>query len=481
MKFAKIILLICLISSIKSFGQNYQTVVSDRIAFFENQQKNVNSLRIDSVTFHADSILYPFTVIQQISDECYSVMKASWIGPKIIIEQTGVNYFFNSSNDTIILNTTAKLSDKWIAFRMADSLIIEATVIGHDTLSFLGVNDSVKTIGFQAYDKKMTPLNLDINNVHVLISQNYGFVKTLNFFSFPFQNSDAWQFMEEHHLIGISHPKMGFQNLTWMEVHDFQVGDEFHVLEENRYLGDGYTVKSIYKYLERNDYPDSIVYTYSLLKSRHSNLSFHQPYEFIDDVFKEVIKPDAEFDKLPGEPNLGNGFASNNSFMKNSTPFSKFTSWGFDYYVISNDSCWHQVHTDWHCLFVYEYIKGFGGPYYYCDHSVGKEERTLVYSKKGEISQGTPLVITGVPDTHEMLQIKIFPNPATGYVNVVIANGIYSDYSISLYDVQGRMVKSLNLEMRNAKLDISEFVPGLYVVKIRDKEAIIKVEKLVIR
>jgi hypothetical protein len=65
------------------FGQNYQTVSSNRIAYFENQHKNVRSIRIDSAKYQTDSILYPFSVIQQLDYNCFSPKVASWIGEKV--------------------------------------------------------------------------------------------------------------------------------------------------------------------------------------------------------------------------------------------------------------------------------------------------------------------------------------------------------------------------------------------------------------
>lgn len=191
---------------------------------------------------------------------------------KVIVKENGENQFFNKLNETITLKTKAGLGQKWIAYQMMDSLIIEAKVIKHDTLNFLGLNDSVKTIKFQAYDKNMNPFPCDINKMTLQISKNHGFVKIFNFYLFPFFYGRYLSArFEEYNLIGLSNPKVGIKNLTWLEVYDFQAGDELHIADEYSIIEYGKvfstTNKAIYKYLERTDYLDSIVYVYSRKQS----------------------------------------------------------------------------------------------------------------------------------------------------------------------------------------------------------------------
>ena len=153
-----LILILSVITLRVAIGQDYQTVSVNRIAYFESQY--VECLRIDSVKYQSDSVFYPFRVIQQLDYGCYSPLVASWIGAQIIVRENGINLFFNKSNDTIRINTRAALHDKWIAFNLADSIIIEATITNHDTISFLGLVDSVKTVSFQVYDKSMMSAGL---------------------------------------------------------------------------------------------------------------------------------------------------------------------------------------------------------------------------------------------------------------------------------------------------------------------------------
>ncbi len=146
MKNVSLILILNLFSSFVTFAQNYQTFISGRISYFDDQYRNIKCIRIDSVKFQTDSTLYPFTNIRQTEDGCYTPFGDSWIGKKIIKKEDGLNIFFNMDHDSIKLNTTASLNDSWTAYFLPDSIKIIATVISHDTMSFLGQLDSVKTI-----------------------------------------------------------------------------------------------------------------------------------------------------------------------------------------------------------------------------------------------------------------------------------------------------------------------------------------------
>jgi len=100
-------------------------------------------------------------------------------------------------------------------------------VLDHDTLSFLGVTDSVKTIGFQVYDINNDSIEHALNNRHLKLSKHHGLIQTFLFRDFP-DYSANWPIRSDEYVIkGISSPELGIQNLTWKDVFDdFYPGDE---------------------------------------------------------------------------------------------------------------------------------------------------------------------------------------------------------------------------------------------------------------
>jgi hypothetical protein len=480
MKSLKLIPMLYLFSTSLAFGQNYQTVISNRISYFDDQYKNIKCIRIDSAIFLTDSTLYPFSNIRQTEDGCYTPFGDSWIGQKIIKKENGFNIFFNRDHDSIKLNTTALLNDSWTAYFIPDSLKIIATVINHDTMSFLGQLDSVKTISFQVYDKNMDQLDFPLNNMKLRISKNFGFVKTFNFYLFPdltpgYNNGP----FNEYSLIGISNPKMGIQNLTWFEINDFQPGDELHIVSEtyNDALQSQTSDKTIRKYLSRSDYKDSIVYTYSQKESyTHTNPDTSTIW-YNDVINKELINSDPEFDKLPGEPVSKRGGVTFFG-MVNNPVLSKLYSNGA-IIVLSHDSCW-QLEEAGDCPIAFEYLKGLGGPYYECVRYMYMEKTKLVYYKKGDVSWGTPLVITGLPDRPGQENILVFPNPAHDQLTIRV-NKFDQVEIFEILDMTGRVVVKKDIISEETNIRIEDLKPGSYVYRIRNDKEIVKMDKMVIK
>ena len=67
--------------------------------------------------------------------------------------------------------------------------------------------------------------------------------------------------------------------------------------------------------------------------------------------------------------------------------------------------------------------------------------------------------------THELSKavVNIFPNPAVDLINIVVDGSLY--YKVSLYDLQGRHLKTA---YNKNKLSTTELVSGIYLLEIKD-------------
>ncbi len=131
------------------FAQQYQTFNSVRTVLFEGLYNDVKALRIDSVQFQTDSILYPMKNIRENGFGCFNFNGASWTGDKILVKNNGDNFFFNMNNDTILIKTLALLNDTWTCYEVPGAFYIQASVIAATIENVVGISDSVKTITFQ--------------------------------------------------------------------------------------------------------------------------------------------------------------------------------------------------------------------------------------------------------------------------------------------------------------------------------------------
>lgn len=478
------LLTIPLITSFYLKSQNYQTLYSDIIPYYESQNKWIKCIRIDSVKYQKDTIFYPFSNIQQIEYECLTPSGPSWIGSKVIIQNTDYNLFFNIQDDTIKIKTNASLNEKWTAYELLDSTIIIATVIKQDTLKFLNLLDSVKTIGFQVYNKNLIPISHVLNNMTLLLSKNYGFVRIFNFYLFPDYNINFPEFeLQEYNLVGLSKPQIGIQNLTWFDVYDFQVEDEIHILYKESWWGSSNdystTHKTIIKYLLRNDYTDSIVYEIEIERSKYkiwydSNTS---SYDYIHDIRKSLIVPDSIFDKLPGEPIISE-YEACSYYMINDINLSKTEPSGYEKICLFSDTCWTYCDV-WGCWPSYSYIKGLGGPYYGCDNFTFMQENKLVYYKKGNKTWGTPLIISDIKDTKLDKDILMFPNPTKDILWIKIIN-LDLPLTFELFNIKGQIIVKKDIVSEVSSISIKSYNKGIYMYRILGNSGIVKCDKIII-
>ena len=77
------LILLVLLTTISLQSQNgYQTVYSNRTAYFQGEYNLVETLKIDSCKFNNYSILFPSRALQLIGDECYDPFGGGWAGKK---------------------------------------------------------------------------------------------------------------------------------------------------------------------------------------------------------------------------------------------------------------------------------------------------------------------------------------------------------------------------------------------------------------
>lgn len=476
MKYILLVLSVLCITVFDLQGQDFKTINPDRTLFFTSNTNSAMGLRIDSVKNGTEITFYPYRVIREIYSECFSPKGAPWIGDHIIIREDGTNLFFNKNLDTVKINTLAPLNGSWRAFYIPDSISVIATVVQYDTLGFLGLNDSVKTIGFQVFDRNMDPKENRLNDMKIKISKNYGFVQTFHFYLFPdLDDNFTHEVMQEYILAGMTNPAIGLQNLNRRAVYDFQPGDELHIQHKGYEAIMLKTIRNkVLKYLSRIDYEDSIIYECSLKENFDTytdGLITNTEYHEFSYRLRIIDNPD--FDKLSGEPIIHD---NRMSWFKSYDQTSKSDIGSVEWYYPGDDSCWYTPIIDG-CGDPNTYLKGLGGPYFECDGYWTRESELLVYYKKGDKTWGTPLVITSVADFPEIGEIKVFPNPARDEITITARH--YTDMNFELFDAAGCSVISKSLYNQSRSIDISQLTPGVYIYYMTKDKRVIKMGKLV--
>ena len=475
-------------------AQDYQTYLSNRIIAFGKDYEELKFQRVDSVHVNQqDSVFWFFPNFDLVDYWCLQPDGPNWSGTKVIISENGDNVFFNRYNDTILIKTQAEPHNPWLAYEDTDHYKIYAEVVDHDTLSFLGVTDSVKTIGFQVYDINNNSIEHALNNRHLKLSKNYGLIQTFLFRDFP-DYSANWPIRSDEYVIkGISSPELGIQNLTWKDVFDdFYPGDEVHVMAESC-SGDIFDVhcgkrNSIFRYIDRIDYQDSLKYSIERIESiRSIHNSIVTGYEYIHDTISTVIPfhPDNNFHKLSEESIIEGDVISYHLQSKKHLGSGNYVMTKtvdlYDHLGRISEDCWEPYVTGHYYLTDYQYMKGLGGPYYWgmMDND-NFSERRLVYYKKGGEEWGSPLTIadeTGI-DTVEEPMVSVFPNPASDYIRVQANTEVPVLFEI--IDLHGSVLISEFIHANKDHFDISKLKAGVYIYRVKKGEMVNQTGKLLI-
>lgn len=77
------------------------------------------------------------------------------------------------------------------------------------------------------------------------------------------------------------------------------------------------------------------------------------------------------------------------------------------------------------------------------------------------VKTGTTL---GTADVKMNSEVNITPNPAKDFVNVAL--GRHSKAAVTIYDVSGKLIKTVNVDTHSGKIDVSELIRGTYLFNI---------------
>lgn len=466
-----------------SFSQNYLTIKPDAASYyFGTNDISVSPIRIDSIKTHSDSTEYfSFCMIRPVQNSMYYTEKgASWIGEKMVDCGNGNNLFFNKNNDTILIITNSQLNESWRMYTFPNGDYVEAAISNNSIENFIGLSDSVKTISLQTKNNSGNNISSLLNSLTLKLSKNYGFLRILKFFEFPFNTGSSslnYPTSMELDIIGISNPMAGWQNIKLFDVFTMQQGDEIHynyTFINGPYPG-GYSQNSqiIEKYLNRieNSTNDTIIFTIEIC--RKNTTHHYSPYDTVitsyhDTVQSIITTSNSYFDKLPLEPFFDGYFWGY---------YNKVDSFGYqpgDIYIPDfNDSLAPALYSGWTDTY---YTKNFGNKtFQYYNYNNGDQGyQVFQYYYVNGTTWGTPYIcdslllsnkITGLNE-----EINIFPNPANNIIYIDSQNNITDDFTLQIFDMQDRLLLKKQITDRNQQIDIYSVPKGIYIVKLKGQK-----------
>jgi hypothetical protein len=497
----KILFLFLIFGSTLVNAQNWTCIKPLAIIHFSGSNAEIRSIRIDSTSIHGDTIDYfNYYMIRQTDWNCYKLKGASWTGIKISALANGYDIFYNHKNIPISIKTNATLNETWHLYDYPDARYIEAKIIQFDTMTFLGITDSVKTISLQMKDSFGNSINalapgdsIDmINNITIKFSKSYGFIKIIDFYRFPdYTHSFDHIYNNYYHvfdIIGMSNPIVGYQNLTAYDVFNIDPGDEIHTFEESMTYGNptsGFIIKTINKYLTKTVSINQDTVTYLVNRCRRRT-DFQFPdstisYNNDTITLKYILSNYSRLNHLSFEP-----------FHTSSFSYSFCTAIGNTKYIssynefLSNlpDTCLSEILAT--AVPIYSYTKGLGE--YYDNYSSGLEpigKNVLVYYKKGIVEWGTPydcsiLVSIREDNVNFGNNINISPNPFSQSTHINFGQ-TYGDIALEVYNLQGQRVAENHYAACNEiTLQRNGLRQGMYFLKLTLDGKMVETRKMVI-
>ena len=483
------------------FAQNYQCIKDDANYYYTNNTF-FKAISIDSVVIAGDSIIYynyP-TITDDPVGDCYSRFGPSWIGRYVTVKPNGENIFCNKYLEPISIHTIKDTGEYWTCYTFDNGNYMQATMAEIQEMEFLGLIDSVKKITLQAYNPNGDSIAYPLNDKYLLLSKNYGLIRTINFKYFPnhYGGLISYEYCSEYNLCGINEPEVGKQNLTAARVYNYEVGDEIHN-KTSVYGNQGYAAYDFYNNLILQKEYSSNFDTVSYLTYYCGYTEAHIPYVgteyyyFEDTVASNYfIGADSIIDILPDvliinddESDLWLYSVTNCEYLEGTNRLKKILLGGY-YSFYPHD-----------CIFFLEskdavdekyYIEGLG---FYdswlipWSNSGGSEP---VYFNQGEEEWGTPYgfncngYYTSIDQESKIENlVKIAPNPMNEWTNISIVTDIDSKYSFTLYNSLGNPVRTCNFFGSNYKINRDGLPDGIYFYVINSPNGFKTSGKLILQ
>lgn len=454
-------------------AQNWQNVCSSGVTFYQKNGSLIQAFRIDStdISYLPDTIFLSYNSIRETTGDCLDTTGGSFLGLKVRKTPIGIFWFYNRLGDSLKIHTTEGAGFAWEFITDPSGNYIEATIIGKILDTICGTTDSAKIITFQAKDKNGNNISHVLNGNYIKLSKHFGLTRMMEIYSAPFSP-------DMYILIGKSSPPIGMQNLTWNEVYDYEVGDEFHYYDhEWNWIWDlyYYTIKRI---LVKEEFPElhKIVYTveYCQRKDVPGPPWHYYSYDTLTQI--NTFASDTDYIKeLPME------------FIRYGEAAPLFSRIYPDYIgrqshkkffgVYYSYDCWHPPFEYFESYMVTD---GLGRTRYEWGEMFENYTSTLVYYKKGTEEWGSPvatncntLVPVESPITNFQPKIYIYPNPAKEKITVQIDDFTSGSIMVfSLIDLMGREIFKTPINQSpyhinfNSISNQSSLKTGLYIWKL---------------
>ncbi len=124
---------------------------------------------------------------------------------------------------------------------------------------------------------------------------------------------------------------------------------------------------------------------------------------------------------------------------------------------------------------------GSGGSVSY---SIGQIDYVMATGSTGSASQGMQQpfeisTLSGEEFTQISLQMMVYPNPTTSYVNLMIENYDFQDLNFQLVDLAGKQILNEKITSSETKIDLNNLSKNVYLLQVMNQTSTIKTFKII--
>jgi hypothetical protein len=127
---------------------------------------------------------------------------------------------------------------------------------------------------------------------------------------------------------------------------------------------------------------------------------------------------------------------------------------------------------------------GSGGS---ASYTVGQVVYTTNNGTTGSLSQGVQQpyeisVVSGIEDAKEITLIcSVYPNPTTNFLTINVENYSFDKLRYQLYDIQGKLLESKIVTADQTSIDMTNFTPATYLLKVIHNNEEVKTFRIIKR
>jgi hypothetical protein len=117
-------------------------------------------------------------------------------------------------------------------------------------------------------------------------------------------------------------------------------------------------------------------------------------------------------------------------------------------------------------------------------YSVGQVVYTSNIGTNGSVAQGVQQpyeisTITGINETSIQLELSVYPNPTTNFLNLKFDCEKIENLSYQLYDLQGRVIENEKVNDNSTTIKMEGLPKATYFLKVTNNQNVVKTFKVI--